>query len=59
MGQTFGFRYIVNEDKLHQRMKENAREPKKMSKFQQRYEELMKQREQLARQQAAARNKRK
>ena len=22
MGQTFGFRYIVNEDKLHQRMKE-------------------------------------
>ena len=59
MGQTFGFRYIVNEDKLHQRMKENARKPKKMSKFQQRYEELMKQREQLARQQAAARNKRK
>ena len=38
IGQTYGFRYIVNEDKLHQRMKENAKKPQKKSKWQQRYE---------------------
>ena len=30
-------------------MKENAKKPRKLSKFQQRYEEMMKQREQMAR----------
>ena len=49
IGQTYGFRFIVNEEKLHQRMKENAKKPRKMSKFQQRYEEMMKQREQMMR----------
>ena len=49
IGQTYAFRYIVNEDKLHHRMKENAKKPRKLSKFQQRYEEMMKQREQMAR----------
>jgi len=49
IGQTYAFRYIVNEDKLHRRMKENAKKPRKLSKFQQRYEEMMKQREQMAR----------
>ena len=46
IGQTYAFRYIVNEDKLHQRMKENAVRPRKKSKFQQRYEDMMRQREQ-------------
>ena len=33
IGQTYGFRFIVNEEKLHQRMKENAKKPRKMSKI--------------------------
>lgn len=53
IGQTYGFRYIVNEEKLHQRMKENAKKPQKKSKWQQRYEEMVK----LQQQQAAARAK--
>ena len=53
IGQTYGLRYIVNEDKLHQRMKENAKKPQKKSKWQQRYEEMVK----LQQQQAAARAK--
>ena len=53
IGQTYGFRYIVNEDKLHQRMKENAKKPQKKSKWQQRYEEMVK----LQQQPAAARAK--
>ena len=48
IGQTYGFRYIVNEDKLHQRMKENAKKPQKKSKWQQRYEEMVKLQQQLA-----------
>ena len=62
IGQTYGFRGIVNEDKLHQRMKENAKKPRKLSKFQQRYEEILKQQQQLKQQQAkqqAAAKKRK
>ena len=62
IGQTYGFRCIVNEDKLHQRMKENAKKPRKLSKFQQRYEEILKQQQQLKQQQAkqqAAAKKRK
>ena len=52
IGQTYGFRYIVNEDKLHQRMKENAKKPQKKSKWQQRYEEMVKlQQQQAAKQQ--------
>lgn len=51
IGQTYGFRYIVNEDKLHQRLKENAKKPKKKSKFMQRYEDAMKQQQEAARQQ--------
>ncbi len=45
MGQTFGFRYIVNDEKLHARMKQNAakkKPAKKKSKWQQRYEEMLK-----------------
>ncbi|MDR2935858.1 MAG: membrane protein insertase YidC [Rikenellaceae bacterium] len=43
IGQMYGFRYLVNEEKLHQKMKENAKKPKKKSKFMQRYEEAMRQ----------------
>ncbi len=61
IGQTYGFRCIVNEDKLHQRMKENAKKPRKLSKFQQRYEEILKQqqqrKQQQAKQQAAAKKR--
>ncbi|MCC8035658.1 MAG: membrane protein insertase YidC [Rikenellaceae bacterium] len=39
--QTYGFRYIVNDEKLHARMKENAKKPKKKSKWQARYEDMM------------------
>lgn len=57
MGQTVGFRYIVNDEKLHARLKQNAakkKPAKKKSKWQQRYEEMVK--EQQRQQQA---NKRK
>ncbi len=43
VGQTYGFRYLVNEEKLHRKMKENAKKPKKKSKFMQRYEDAMRQ----------------
>lgn len=53
MGQTFGFRYIVNDEKLHARMKQNAakksaKPAKKKSKWQQRYEEMMKEQQRQA-----------
>jgi YidC/Oxa1 family membrane protein insertase len=53
MGQTWGFRYIVNDQKLHARMKANAakKTPKKKSKFQQRYEEMVRQQQQMQQQQ--------
>ena len=45
MGQTVGVRYLVDDDKLHAKMKQNAakkRPAKKKSKWQQRYEEMIK-----------------
>lgn len=45
MGQTIGVRYIVNDDKLHAKMKQKAakkKPAKKKSKWQQRYEEMVK-----------------
>ncbi|MCD7962371.1 MAG: membrane protein insertase YidC [Rikenellaceae bacterium] len=48
MGQTMGFRYAIDEKKLHQKMKENSKKPKKKSKFMQRYEDAMKQQQQVA-----------
>ena len=51
IGQTFAMRAVVNEDKLHARMKANASKttakPKKKSKFMQRYEEALKQQQQI------------
>ena len=52
MGQTFGFRYIVNDEKLHARMKQNAAKksakPKKKSKWQQRYVEMIREQQRQA-----------
>ncbi|MEG2758346.1 MAG: membrane protein insertase YidC [Rikenellaceae bacterium] len=43
MFQTYLIRSFINDDKLHQRMKDNAKKPIKKSKFQKRLEELTKQ----------------
>lgn len=55
IGQTLGFRYGINEEKLHVKLKESAREaskkPKKKSKFMQRYEDALKQQQEMAKQQ--------
>lgn len=57
MGQTYGFRYIVNDKKLRDRMQENAKKPKKKSKWQARYEEMLKAQQQQAAQQAKSKGK--
>ncbi|MCC8018830.1 MAG: membrane protein insertase YidC [Rikenellaceae bacterium] len=60
LAQTYGFRYIVNDDKLHARMKENAKKaPKKKSKWQARYEEMLKAQQQQAQAQQQPKNKKK
>lgn len=43
MIQTYLIRYFINDEKLHQRMKENAKKPIKKSNFQKRLEEMTKQ----------------
>ncbi|MFI3330802.1 MAG: membrane protein insertase YidC [Rikenellaceae bacterium] len=43
IGQTLAFRYAVDDNKLHQRMKANAKKPAKKSKWQARYEEMARQ----------------
>ncbi|MDR0510833.1 MAG: membrane protein insertase YidC [Rikenellaceae bacterium] len=49
IGQTYAFRYAVDEKKLHEAMKANAKKPRKKSKWQQRYEEMLKAQQQQAR----------
>lgn len=44
--QTYIIRRFVDDDKLHQQMKDNAKKPKKKSKWQARYEEAMQQQQQ-------------
>ncbi len=51
MGQTYLFRYAVDDGKLHRQMKENAKKPRKKSKWSERYEQLLKEQQ---RQQKAA-----
>ena len=51
IGQTIGFRYVVNDEKLHARMKANAKKPQKQSKWQQRYQEMLKAQQEQQRQQ--------
>lgn len=42
IGQTYGFRYLVNDKKLHAQMKLNATKPRKKSKWAKHYEEMVK-----------------
>ena len=50
IGQTVGFRYIIDDKKLHEQMKkaQTAKKPKKKNTWQQRYEELMRQQQEMA-----------
>ncbi|MBO5874336.1 MAG: membrane protein insertase YidC, partial [Rikenellaceae bacterium] len=50
IGQTVGFRYIIDDKKLHEQMKKAqiAKKPKKKNTWQQRYEELMRQQQEMA-----------
>lgn len=43
MLQTYLIRYFINDEKLHRRMKENAKKPIKKSNFQKRLEDMTKQ----------------
>lgn len=43
IGQTYGFRYFVDDKKLHQKMRDNAKAPKKKSKWAERMEQMQKQ----------------
>jgi YidC/Oxa1 family membrane protein insertase len=47
IGQNFATRRLVNEDKLHARMKENSKKPVKKSKFQAKLEEMARKQQQL------------
>ena len=46
IGQTYAFRYAIDDQKLHRQMKENAKKPQKKSKFQERYDAMLKQQQQ-------------
>lgn len=54
IGQTYAFRYMVDDNKLHAQMKENGKKPQKKSKWQERLEAMQKQQQQ----QQAGQNKR-
>ena len=51
IGQTYAFRYIADEKKLHAQMMENTKKPIKKSKWQMRLEEMQRQQEALRKQQ--------
>lgn len=48
IAQTYIIRQFVDDKKLHQQMKENAKKPKKKSKWQQRYADMLKQQQEMA-----------
>ena len=48
IGQTYAFRYAVDDNKLHSQMKNNAKKPKKKSKWQAKYDEMIKIQQQQA-----------
>ncbi len=52
IGQTIIMRRMVNEGALHAQLQENKKKPVKKSKFQQRLEDMQKQQQQMAKQQA-------
>lgn len=51
IGQTFAFRYMVDDKKLHAQMMENTKKPVKKSKWQLRLEEMQRQQEAMRKQQ--------
>ncbi len=59
MGQTWAFRYAVNDQKLHAQMKANAKKPVKKSKWSEKYEQLLKDQQRQQKELAAARAKKK
>lgn len=42
MGQTLAFRYAIDDKKLHAKLKNNAKQPKKKSRWQQKYDDMLK-----------------
>ncbi|MFI3315534.1 MAG: membrane protein insertase YidC [Rikenellaceae bacterium] len=48
MIQTYVIRMFVDDNKLHEQMKANSKKPKKKSKWQARYDELMRQQQEMA-----------
>ncbi|MEG1935809.1 MAG: membrane protein insertase YidC, partial [Rikenellaceae bacterium] len=48
IGQTYLIRQFVDDKKLHQQMKDNAKKPKKKNRWQQRYDDMIKQQQELA-----------
>ncbi len=48
IGQTYAFRYAVDDNKLHSQMKNNAKKPKKKSKWQTKYDDMIKIQQQQA-----------
>lgn len=51
IGQTYVFRYMVDDKKLHARMMDNSKKPVKKSKWQMRLEEMQRQQEAMRKQQ--------
>jgi len=51
IGQTYAFRYAIDEKKLHEKMRAKAasRKPRKKSKWRERYEEMLKEQQRQAR----------
>lgn len=49
--QTYSFRFIIKEDKVREKMKENAKKPKKKSGFMARLEEMQRQQQAMLREQ--------
>lgn len=47
IGQSYGFRRLVNDKKLHEQMKANAKKPRKQSGFQKRYNDMVKQQQKM------------
>ncbi len=56
LGQTWAFRYFIDDKKLHAQMKANAKKPRKKSKWTEKYEQMLKEQQ---RQTAANAKKRK
>ena len=56
--QTYSFRFIIKEDKVRAKMRENAKKPKKKSGFMARLEEMQRQQQAMLREQQKKGNRR-